>query len=145
MSAKWLKWTIAVAGAAIGAAAVVGKLASEKKKDEDLDEFLLPDENEETEYEAVPSLTKDIQSWQDVQSENFNVEIHFGFENSDSATQFQEALAKEGLSSDYNAEDSIVNVLYSEDTTMEGLNFLAATLEDASIEYEAQYQGFKFL
>ena len=145
MSAKWLKWTLAVAGAAAGAAAIIGKLASDKKKNEDLDEFLLPEENNESEYETIPSLTKDIQSWQDLEAETFNVEIHFGFENSDLATQFQEALAKEGLSSDFNAEDSIVNVLYSEDTTMEGLNFLSATLEDASVEYEAQYQGFKFL
>lgn len=144
MSAKWLKWTVALASIAAGTAAVIGKVASDKKREEALDDFLVPEE-EKSEFQSVPSLTKDIQSWQDMDGDTFNVEISFGFENDDNATEFQEVLAKEGLSSEFNYENGIVNVLYSEDTTMEGLNFLAATLEDACLECLGQYQGFHFL
>ena len=134
MSAKWLKWTIAIASVAAGTAAIIGKVASDKKKEAELDDFLLPEE-EESEFESRPSLTKDIQSWQDMDAETFNVEIAFQFDNEDNAFDFQEWLAQEG----------IVQVVYSEDTTMEGLNFLAATLEDACVECQAKYQGFHFL
>ena len=144
MSAKWLKWTIAIASVAAGTAAIIGKVASDKKKEAELDDFLLPEE-EESEFESRPSLTKDIQSWQDMDAETFNVEIAFQFDNEDNAFDFQEWLAKEGLSSQYEAQEGIVQVVYSEDTTMEGLNFLAATLEDACVECQAKYQGFHFL
>ena len=145
MSAKWLKWTIAIASVAAGTAAVIGKMASDKKKEEELDDFLLPEETEETEYISVPSLTKDIQSWQDMDSEEFSVVLKFGFESDENAVDFQEQLAKEGLSSNYNADERIVRVEYNEDCSMEALNFLAATLEDACVECDAQYQGFRFL
>ena len=145
MSAKWLKWTIAAAGATVGAAAIIGKLASDKKKDEKLDQFLLPEENDSTEYESVPALTKDIQSWHDIEAEDFSVKIKFSFENPENAREFQDLVAQEGLSSNYSSETGIVNVIYGEDTTMEGLNFLAATLEDACVDCEAEYQGFNFL
>ena len=144
MSAKWLKWTVAIASVAAGAAAVIGKVASDKKREEELDEFLLSKE-ELSEYESVPSLTKDIQSWQDLDGDSFHVKLSFGFELEENAEQFQAVLAKEGLSSEFNFDECIVDIFYSEDTSMEGLNLLAATLEDACVEYLGNYLGFCFL
>ena len=144
MSSKFLKWTIALAGIAAGTAAVVGKLASDKKKNEDLDAFLLPDTDEDQDLDTTTLLTSDIMSWLGKSEDDLQVTLTFGVDNQESAVSFQEALAKEGLSSELDSENMTVHVIYTGDYSLEGLNFLASILEDTSEDASADYQGFEF-
>ncbi len=138
---KWLKWIAALAGIAAGTAGIVKVVTDRKNKQ--LDNYLLPAPND-NESEEIPAMKADILSWVGEDKKNFPVTLSFAVADSKAADKFQEELAKDGLSSSFDAKTNVVDVLYNGEPTIEGLTFLASAVISAMKAVDVQYQGFNF-
>lgn len=138
---NWWKVAAAAAGIALGAAEIAKVVIDKRKKD--LDNYLLP-APDDTQSEEIPALKADILSWVGMDSNVLPVTLSFATPDAQAADVFQEALAKDGLSSSYDSVSNIVDVLYNGEMTIDGLTFLAASLINAIKQTDAQYQGYTF-
>ncbi|EOS59445.1 hypothetical protein C815_02151 [Firmicutes bacterium M10-2] len=138
---KWLKWIAAIAGIAAGTAGVI-KVVNDKKN-KSLDNYLLPAPTED-ENGDIPALKADILSWVGQSPKSFPVTLTFGVADSKTADRFQEELAKDGLSSSFDAHTNVVDVIYNGESTIESLTFLASAIINAMKIADVQYQGFNF-
>lgn len=138
---NWFKIAAVAAGIAAGAAGIAKVVIDKKKKN--IDDYLLPAPND-TESEEIPALKSDILSWVGMDEKVFPATLSFALADDQMADAFQEALAKDGISSSYDSASNIVDVIYNGETSIDSLTFLAASLINAVKQTDAQYQGFVF-
>ena len=72
------------------------------------------------------------------------VTLTYSFDSKDSAKQFQTEIAKNGLTSSYDDEDKIVDVIYHDGVNESDLKILSDTLVNACTNASAEYKGFHF-
>ena len=147
---KLFKFLLGAATITVGACAVAGKVRRDKQRQEELDEFLCPDIEEpiEKEIESNESPLKhmeaDIMGFKEAQEDILPVTLTYGFDSKDGAKQFQTEIAENGLTSSYDDEDKIVNVIYHDGVNESDLKILSDTLVNACTNASAEYKGFHF-
>ena len=126
-----------IAGSA--AALVILKDKEEKKKNAELDEFLLSDETEAVVInipkEDVDSLEKDILSLKETP-----VSFVFSLENKEKAMLFQDLLSEKGISSKLNSETT-VEAVYNDEINESNLSDLLEDMHSILENVDAKYDG----
>lgn len=123
---------IAVVGIAVGL--VVKNDLDEKKKNKELDEFLLSDETEP----VVINVPVENEFDKDILSiKNIPATITFTLEDKDKCLLFQDLLSEKGLSSDLSSDTLKVDVIYNGDDVDELLSDLKDVLTKVDAKYEA--------
>lgn len=128
-----IKGIIGTAAVVLAGAAVVGKVNQEKKKQAELDEFLIPSE-EEPVVHNIPldsELTVAIEQVKGAEKAVFTFDV----ENTEVAHTLQEQAALAHMGSSYNEEASTVDIIYQNDVADENL---------ASLNELAQIEGVSF-
>lgn len=131
-----IKGIIGTAAVVLAGAAVVGKVSQEKKKQAELDEFLIPSEEEPVVHNILldTELTVAIQQVRDKGAEK--AVFSFNVENAETAHTLQEQAALAHMGSSYNEEENIVDVIYQNDVADENLDSLneLANIEGVSFK-----------
>lgn len=144
------KFLFGAAAVTAGAFAIAGKVKQEKEKQEELDEFLCPDVEEPIEKEIQPSdnplkmMESDIMGFKEATEDILPVTLTYGFDSKEQAKAFQTQIAENGLTSTYDDDDKIVDVLYHEDVNESDLKILSDILVKACTATKAIYKGFHF-
>ena len=144
------KFLVGAATITVGACAVAGKVRRDKQRQEELDEFLCPDIDEPIEKEIQPSVSplknmeSDIMGFKEAEEEILPVTLTYSFDSKEAAKQFQTEIAENGLTSSYDDEDKLVDVIYHEGVNESDLKILSDTLVNACTNTSAEYKGFHF-
>ena len=147
---KLIKFLLGAATITVGACAVAGKVRRDKQRQEELDEFLCPDIDEPIEKEIesndspLKQMESDIMGFKDAQEDILPVTLTYSFDSKDSAKQFQTEIAENGLTSSYDDEDKVVDVIYHDGVNESDLKILSDTLVNACTNASAEYKGFHF-
>ena len=147
---NFFKFLIGATAVAAGTCAVVGKVHREKEKQKELDDFLCPDIDEpiEKDIQENPSPLKvmesDIMGFEDANEEILPVTLTYAFDSKEDAKNFQKEVAENGLTSTYDDEEKIVDVIYHEDVKESDLKILSDTLVNACTTANGKYVGFHF-
>lgn len=144
------KFLIGTTAVVATACAVAGKVHKDKEKQEELDEFLCPGVDAPIEKEIakdpnpLQAMVLDIKGFKDATSDVLPVTISYAFENSEDAKKFQKEIAENGLTSTYDDETKIVDVIYHDGVNESDVDILADTLLNACKDVHAKYEGFHF-
>lgn len=144
------KFLVGAATITVGACAVAGKVRRDKQRQEELDEFLCPDIDEPIEKEIRPSVSplknmeSDIMGFKEAEEKILPVTLTYSFDSKEAAKQFQTEIAENGLTSSYDDEDKLVDVIYHEGVNESDLKILSDTLVNACTNTSAEYKGFHF-
>ena len=144
------KFLVGAATITVGACAVAGKVRRDKQRQEELDEFLCPDIDVPIEKEIQPSVSPlknmelDIMGFKEAEEEILPVTLTYSFDSKEAAKQFQTEIAENGLTSSYDDEDKLVDVIYHEGVNESDLKILSDTLVNACTNTSAEYKGFHF-
>lgn len=147
---KLFKFLLGAATITVGACAVAGKVRRDKQRQEELDEFLCPDIDEPIEKEIksnespLKHMEADIMGFKDAQEDILPVTLTYSFDSKDSAKQFQTEIAEKGLTSSYDDEDKVVDVIYHDGVNESDLKILSDTLVNACTNSSAEYKEFHF-
>ena len=147
---KLFKFLLGAATITVGACAVAGKMRRDKQRQEELDEFLCPDIDEPIEKEIksnespLKHMEADIMGFKEAQEDILPVTLTYSFDSKDSAKQFQTEIAEKGLTSSYDDEDKVVDVIYHDGVNESDLKILSDTLVNACTNASAEYKGFHF-
>ena len=147
---KLFKFLLGAATITVGACAVAGKVRRDKQRQEELDEFLCPDIDEPIEKEIksnespLKHMEADIMGFKDAQEDILPVTLTYSFDSKDSAKQFQTEIAEKGLTSSYDDEDKVVDVIYHDGVNESDLKILSDTFVNACTNVSAEYKGFHF-
>ncbi|MGM9912559.1 hypothetical protein [Floccifex sp.] len=135
---KGLKRAGLAAVVGFAAATVVTKRFYDKKKEQELDEFLLPDESEaiKIHIDSPSSLKEDIDSLN-----ASPVTFEFGLESKEKAMVFQDLLSEKGLSSNIDATNFSVEVLFNDEVNDVSKQSLYENLNELCQQVNAQYKG----
>lgn len=144
---SWLKTIIGLATVGLATAAVLSKVNEDKKKQQELDEFLCPESDEpivvaptkELPYEKVE---KDVLELEKLDVVYVTCYYGFEFEESEQAVAFQEECSDSGLST--SMVKNVVDVMYSGDTKYDELNEFFMKLYPILDEMKPKYQGCHF-
>lgn len=119
-----IKGILGTAAVVLAGAAVVGKVSQEKKKQAELDEFLIPSE-EEPVVHTIPLDTELGAAIQQVQEKNPEKAIFtFSVDSVETAHSLQEKAALNHMGSSYNEEENTVDIIYQNDVADENLSTL---------------------
>ena len=144
------KFLVGATAITVGACAVAGKVRRDRERQEELDDFLCPDIDEPIEKEIQPSVSplkameSDIMGFKDAQEDILPVTLTQGFDSKDAAKQFQTEIAENGLTSSYDDEDKVVDVIYHEGLNESDIKILSDILVNACTNNSAEYKGFHF-
>lgn len=147
---KLFKFLLGAATITVGACAVAGKVRRDKQRQEELDEFLCPDIDEPIEKEIksnespLKHMEADIMGFKEAQEDILPVTLTYSFDSKDSAKQFQTEIAEKGLTSSYDDEDKVVDVIYHDGVNESDLKILSDTLVNSCTNASAEYKGFHF-
>lgn len=147
---KLFKFLLGAATITVGACAVAGKMRRDKQRQEELDEFLCPDIDEPIEKEIksnespLKHMEADIMGFKEAQEDILPVTLTYSFDSKDSAKQFQTEIAEKGLTSSYDDEDKVVDVIYHDGVNESDLKILSDTLVNVCTNASAEYKGFHF-
>lgn len=139
---KFLKWIVTLAAVAGASVAVSQKVKKEKAKKEELDEFLVPNQDEPIVYD-VPSHTDDNMKEAIHSLENHEPQTKyftFTVADADHAHTFQKAAAELDLSSSYDSEKQEVEIEYNGNFDDDDLNLLQVQLGEISLQAEATFK-----
>lgn len=127
---------IVILGAAVGL--VIKNDLDEKKKNKELDEFLLSDETEPVvvDVPVQDAFTNDILS-----IKNSPATIVFSLKDKDKCLLLQDLLSEKGLSSESSLENLHVNVIFNDEINEDNLNDLLNDLNDVLKKVEAKYEA----
>lgn len=144
------KFLVGATAITVGACAVAGKVRRDRERQEELDDFLCPDIDEPIEKEIQPSVSplkameSDIMGFKDAQEDILPVTLTYGFDSKDAAKQFQTEIAENGLTSSYDDEDKVVDVIYHEGVNESDIKIISDILVNACTNNSAEYKGFHF-
>ena len=89
-------------------------------------------------------MESDIMGFKDAVEEILPVTLTYSFDSKEAAKQFQTEIAENGLTSSYDDEDKLVDVVYHEGVNESDLKILSDTLVNACTNTSAKYKGFHF-
>lgn len=136
---------LGMAAVAATGAAVAGKIVNDKKRQEELNEFLVPEVDEPVVMDIPENedvLDMDIRSLkgQDIS----NVLFIFKVQDAQSAHELQRLAAEEHMGSTYDDEAGTVEIVYQESFGETELQNLYKILKDISKECGATYKKYHF-
>lgn len=143
---NWLKIAV-LAGSVIAAgAAVVAAVVDEVRRQKELDDFLLPEEDEPVVIEIPAetanqsSLEEDLKEFVNFDKSKFPVVLTFGFNEDSGIAEKSSSLSLENTVDDVSSSIDVTIASISE----ESLPDILASLEEWIGESEAIYQGYHF-
>lgn len=146
---KWLKLIAGITALSAAGAAVAAKTAKDKKRQAELDEFLVPDEENPIvldipakNAESIKKMKKDIASFE--QTEILPVILTFEFEEFKEAQDLQDVLSENNISSTLHDENRKLEVSYHGNVSPSALESFANLLEENLKSTSIEYQGFSF-
>ncbi|MGM9947430.1 hypothetical protein [Floccifex sp.] len=119
------------------AASIVTKKLYEKKKDKELDEFLLPEEDETIVIHIESSLEDDMK-----QIKSSPVLFLFTMDSKEQAMLFQDLLAQKGLSSTIDVNTNGIEVMFNDEINEVNKSDLLKSLLEISHKTNAKYEGY---
>ncbi len=139
---KLLKGLIGLLAVGTAGAAIAGKVVNDKKKKDELDEFLIPSQEDPIVYDVPKdsaSLKEAIQSLlnHDPKPEYFD----FYLADEESSKKFQEQASAFDLSSSYDAEKSQVEIEYTGYFDPDDLDLLLVQLSEICAQTSALFTG----
>lgn len=147
---KWFKFLAGVTVVSAAGAAIAAKTIRDKKRQAELDEFLMP----ETDDMVVLDIPTKHQKAKDKMEDDIldlanrdvtvPVNLHFKFEHFKEAHEFAEELSETGLSSSLSDEDRTVTIQYRGEINSDSLLILTSNLNSAINTKDIYYQGCDF-
>lgn len=119
------------------AVSVVTKKLYEKKREKELDDFLLPEEDEAVIIHIESSLEDDIQ-----QIKSSPVLFLFTLDSKEQAILCQDLLAEKGLSSTIDVNTNGIEVMFNDEVNEENKSNLTKDLLEISQKMNAKYEGY---
>ena len=139
---KLLKGLIGLLAIGTAGAAIAGKVVNDKKKKEELDEFLIPSQEDPIIYDVpkdIPSLKEAIQS---LLNHNPKPEyFDFYVADEESLKKFQEQVSALDMTSNYDAKKSQVEVEYTGNFDPDDLDLLLVHLSEICAQTSALFTG----
>lgn len=139
---KLLKGLIGLLAIGTAGAAIAGKVVNDKKKKEELDEFLIPSQEDPIIYDVpkdTPSLKEAIQS---LLNHNPKPEyFDFYVADEESLKKFQEQVSALDMTSNYDAKKSQVEVEYTGNFDPDDLDLLLVHLSEICAQTSALFTG----
>ncbi len=139
---KLLKGLIGFLAIGTAGAAIAGKVVNDKKKKEELDEFLIPSQEDPIIYDVpkdTPSLKEAIQS---LLNHNPKPEyFDFYVADEESLKKFQEQVSALDMTSNYDAKKSQVEVEYTGNFDPDDLDLLLVHLSEICAQTSALFTG----
>ncbi|MBB5183938.1 hypothetical protein [Catenisphaera adipataccumulans] len=135
-----LKNVISTAVVVAAGAAVIGKISQDKKKKAELDEFLVPDQEEPVVHD-IPDSDDLSDAIRIMKEKPGKATFVFHVESTEAAHQLQEQAANHHMGSSYAEPDQLVEILYQSDVddgdidslqdmaAMDGVDFVKAISE----------------
>ena len=147
---KFLKVLLGIGVVGAAGAAVATKVARDKKRQAELDAFLMPEDDTvvidvpKKNAESLTKLEADIYALENETNNILPVAFVFSFENFEEANQFKNNLALRKITSSIDDQDREVEVLYNEPITHENCTVLLNHLKEALDRYDLTYQGYRY-
>lgn len=147
---KWFKFFAGVTVVSAATAAIAAKTIRDKKRQAELDEFLMPEKEDMVvvdiptkNQDAQEKMQKDILSWEE-NGVQLPVTLKFKFEHFNEAHDFQELISKDGICSSLSDETRIISIQYNESLETDSLMNLITNINTAIKTKEIYYQGYDF-
>ncbi len=137
-----LKGLIGLLAVGTAGAAIAGKVANDKKKKEELDEFLIPSQEDPIVYD-VPKDSENLkEAIQSLLNHNPKTEyFDFYLADEESVKKFQEEVSALDMTSSYDAEKSQVEVEYKGNFDADDLDLLLVQLSEICAQTSALFTG----
>ncbi len=137
-----LKGLIGLLAVGTAGAAIAGKVANDKKKKEELDEFLIPSQEDPIVYD-VPKDSENLkEAIQSLLNHNPKPEyFDFYLADEESVKKFQEEVSALDMTSSYDAEKSQVEVEYKGNFDADDLDLLLVQLSEICAQTSALFTG----
>ncbi len=138
---KFLKGIISLAAIGLASAAVAGKVVKDKKDKAELDEFLIPSQDDPIIYhvpkESDEALQKAVQGLENHDPKP--ITFVFYVPDADAAKKFQEEAADLEMSSSFDSDKSQVEVVYTGSFDSDDLDLLLVQLSEICLHTSATF------
>lgn len=147
---KWFKFLAGITVVSAAGAAIAAKTIREKKRQAELDEFLMPENDDmvvldiPTKYQkAKDKMENDISA---LSNKNVTgpVNLLFKFEHFKEAHEFQEAIAQTGIRCLITDEDRLITIQYNDNMESNSLSDFISNIDAAIGTKDIYYQGYDF-
>lgn len=137
-----LKGLIGLLAVGTAGAAIAGKVANDKKKKEELDEFLIPSQEDPIVYDVPKDSANLKEAIQSLLNHNPKPEyFDFYLADEESVKKFQEEVSALDMTSSYDAEKSQVEVEYKGNFDADDLDLLLVQLSEICAQTSALFTG----
>lgn len=137
-----LKGLIGLLAVGTAGAAIAGKVANDKKKKDELDEFLIPSQEDPIVYDVPKDASNLKEAIQSLLNHNPKPEyFDFYLADEESVKKFQEEVSALDMTSSYDAEKSQVEVEYKGNFDADDLDLLLVQLSEICAQTSALFTG----
>ena len=137
-----LKGLIGLLAVGTAGAAIAGKVVNDKKKKEELDEFLIPSQEDPIVYDIPKDAANLKEAIQSLLNHNPKPEyFDFYVADEESLKKFQEEVSALDMTSSYDADKSQVEVEYKGNFDSDDLNLLLVQLSEICAQTSALFTG----
>lgn len=137
-----LKGLIGLLAVGTAGAAIAGKVANDKKKKDELDEFLIPSQEDPIVYDVPKDASNLKEAIQSLLNHNPKPEyFDFYLADEESVKKFQEEVSALDMTSSYDADKSQVEVEYKGNFDADDLDLLLVQLSEICAQTSALFTG----
>ncbi len=137
-----LKGLIGLLAVGTAGAAIAGKVVNDKKKKEELDEFLIPSQEDPIVYDIPKDAANLKEAIQSLLNHNPKPEyFDFYVADEESLKKFQEEVSALDMTSSYDADKSQVEVEYKGNFDSDDLDLLLVQLSEICAQTSALFTG----
>lgn len=137
-----LKGLIGLLAVGTAGAAIAGKVVNDKKKKEELDEFLIPSQEDPIVYDIPKDAANLKEAIQSLLNHNPKPEyFDFYVADEESLKKFQEEISALDMTSSYDADKSQVEVEYKGNFDSDDLDLLLVQLSEICAQTSALFTG----
>ncbi len=147
---KFLKFLLGVGVIGAAGAAIATKKARDKKRQAELDEFLMPEDDTviidvpKKEPESLTKLEADLYALENEKENILPLTFIFSFENFEEANKFKNELTLRTITSTINDQDLFVEVIYNDVITHDAFTVLLNDFKEAMEKSQVTYQGYRY-
>lgn len=147
---KFLKFLLGVGVIGAAGAAIATKKSRDKKRQAELDEFLMPEDDTvvidvpKKEPESLTKLEADLYALENEKDNILPLKFIFSFDNFEEANNFKNELNLKTINSSIDDQDRVVEVIYNDVITHEAFTILLNDLKEAMEKSQVTYQGYRY-
>lgn len=147
---KFLKFLLGVGVIGAAGAAIATKKSRDKKRQVELDEFLMPEDDTviidvpKKESKALTKLEADLYALENEKEDFLSLVFVFDFDNFEEANNFKNELALRKIVSTIDDQDRVIEVVYNDTVTHEAFTVLLNNLKEAMEKSQVTYQGYRY-